>query len=151
MRTWSTANVSHQRRCANGRSMLTARTSTPESFPTSSLKRFVWASQTGVSSEGTTLMMRTLPPVSRSVTGLSVVSTTVKLGAFSPGLISGPISVNGLPLRVTAPVRSMCDPPLPEKSLFYQVGQFFRFGNGQPARVILAHVGSGVPVHLVHL
>src|ERR1035438_6982294 len=87
----------HQRFWANGRSMLTVMMSTPGSLAASSLKRLVWASQTGVSSEGITLMMRTRLPVSFRATVLSPPSTRLKSGAASPTFSSGPTSVLGLP------------------------------------------------------
>ena len=57
--TLSTAKASQYRFCANGRSMLIVKIFTFGSFPASVLKRFVCISQTGVSSEGSTLKMRT--------------------------------------------------------------------------------------------
>ena len=50
------------------------------------LKRFVWISHTGVSSEGITLKIRTPPPVCESDTGCRPSSTTSKSGAFFAGL-----------------------------------------------------------------
>src|SRR6185312_12930241 len=70
------------------------------SSPAASSKRLVCASHTGVSSEGTTLKMRILLPVSFSVTGCRFGSTTSKSGAVSPAFSSGPASVRELPLKV---------------------------------------------------
>src|SRR5215468_2036929 len=64
--------------------MLTVMMSTPGRLAAASLKCLVCASQTGVSSDGITLMMRTALPVSFRVTVLSPPSTRVKSGARSP-------------------------------------------------------------------
>src|SRR5437016_1078803 len=90
--------------------MLTVMMSTLGSLAASSLKRLVCASQTGVSSDGTTLMIRTLRPVSASVTSFRPLSTSLKSGAFSPGFNAGPINVNGLPFSVVAPGLSIFPP-----------------------------------------
>src|SRR5260370_41718588 len=92
--------------------MLTVRISTPGSLAASSLKRLVCASQTGVSSDGTTLKIRTWWPVASSVTGFRLSSTTSKSGPLSPAFSSGPSSVMGLPLKVVAPALSFTSPVL---------------------------------------
>src|SRR5690348_17400514 len=102
-----------QRDCANGRSMLTVTSSTlaasAGSFSTSS---WVCASHTGVSSEGTTLMMRTLPLASAMLTGARPAPVSVAAGIGSPTLIAFPLNGSGLPLNVTACPSPGCTLPL---------------------------------------
>src|SRR5215472_1735259 len=87
--------------------MLTVQTSTwSPSLEASSLNRRVSLSQTGVSSDGTALKIKTLPLASLSLTVCRALSTTEKSGAACPGLISGPDRVTGPPLKVTTPVLS---------------------------------------------
>src|SRR5579862_8353341 len=130
--------------------MLMVKISTLGILAASSLKRLVCASHTGVSSDGTTLMMRTELPVSFKVTGFNPLSTTLKSGAVSPALSSGPISVRGLPLMVVAPGLSIVPPNFWVKCLLYQLGQLGRLGNRKLTGVIPANVGAGVAVHHLH-
>src|SRR5438270_2528665 len=102
--TLSTPKFPHQRFWAKGKSMLMEKIFTPGSPPASLSKRRVWASHTGVSSDGTTLKMRTESPVWAKFTFRSEESTTSKSGALSPGFNSGPASGRGLPLRVVVRV-----------------------------------------------
>src|SRR2546422_691715 len=76
------------------------------SLPASWLNRRVSLSHTGVSSDGTELRMSPLPFASLRRTAWRLVSTAVKSGAGCPGLISGPTTVRGVPLKVTTPLRS---------------------------------------------
>src|SRR5579871_6113205 len=102
---------------AKGRSAVTVSTSTEEGrLATSLLKRWVWVEQTAVSSEGATERMRVLPLKLSRETSPRLLVKTLKLGALSPTLMSGPRRVKGPPLKVTTPLRScMC---LSLKSLF---------------------------------
>src|SRR6185437_14160008 len=87
--------------------MLTVHTSTPPpSLPASVLNLRVSVSHTGVSSEGTAVSTMTLPRAWLSLTGWRLLSTAVKSGASLPALTSGPPSVIGLPLNITAPALS---------------------------------------------
>src|SRR5690606_11004184 len=90
----------HQRTCANGKSTLTVNTLTFSKPAASSLKRRVCASHTPVSSEGTTLIKRTEPFESASVTGDKSFAKTVNSGALSPTFTSFPNKVTGLFLNV---------------------------------------------------
>jgi hypothetical protein len=93
---------------ANGRSIETFRTTTSSpTFVAASLNRRSCASQTGVSSDGVTLMTTVFPAKSASVFGARPLSRTVKSGALSPTLMAGPTRVRGFPANVTTPVRSM--------------------------------------------
>src|ERR1022692_1515399 len=76
----STPKAPHQRFCAKGRSMLTVKISTLGILAASSLNRLVCASHTGVSSEGTTLKIRTWSPVAARVTGDHAEDTHVVSG-----------------------------------------------------------------------
>ena len=71
------------------------------------MNRRVSASQTGVSSDGIVLRMRTLPAVSASVTGFMSFPSSVRSGALSPTFNSWPTRVSGLPFIVVAPLRSI--------------------------------------------
>src|SRR5262245_202714 len=90
-----------KRAWANGRSMLTVSTATlAGSRAASSLKRFVCASHTGVSREGTTLSTSVLPAKSCSVTSRRPSGPrwwSLKSGARSPAWSSGPATGRGLP------------------------------------------------------
>src|SRR5579885_701045 len=69
-RDLSTPAAPHHRACANGKSIEMLRICTsPGSFAASWLKRRVSASHTGVSSEGTVVMILTLPLNCSSVAG----------------------------------------------------------------------------------
>src|SRR5262245_33425484 len=72
--------------------------------------------QTGVSSDGTVAMIRTLPAVSASDTLALPAPTTLSSGAASPGFSSAPITVNGFPRRLAAPWRSTAMAVLPNLS-----------------------------------
>src|SRR3990172_4087245 len=107
--------VLQKRFWANGRSILIVRISRlPGSLAASSLKRRVCWSQTGVSKEGTTLISRAFPLEFSRVIGERSLATTVKLGALSPTLISGPTRVSEFPLKVMTPLLSwaMIVPPV---------------------------------------
>ncbi len=93
---------------AKGRSRLIVKATTlSPSELTSSENFLVWMLQTGVSSEGTTLKRRTLPPESLSEMEPRLVSTQVKSGAGSPAWSLGPTRSIGLPFIVTSPLRGM--------------------------------------------
>src|SRR5262245_20468475 len=81
--------------------MLTVSTATlPGSRAASSLKRFVWASHTGVSSDGTTLSTSVLPAKSRRLTSRRPSGPrwcNLKSGARSPTRSSGPATGRGVP------------------------------------------------------
>ena len=96
----------------------------------SSLKRRVCWSQTGVSKEGTTLISRAFPRELSNVTGERSLAITTKLGALSPTLISGPISVSEFPLKVMTPLLSwdMIVPPM--------FGRFVHCGSEKRCRAI---------------
>ncbi len=100
----------HQRFCAKGRSheIVKITTSSPNAVA-SSLKRRVCASHTPVSIEGTTLIKTVLPSKSDKCFYVKSVDNTVKSGALSPTLISGPTNVTGLLINVTCTIST---PPL---------------------------------------
>src|SRR6185312_10509611 len=80
--------------------MLMVKMRIPGSFAASSSKRFVCASHTGVSSDGTTLNIRTPPPVFAKFTGCKAASTTSKSGATSPTLSAEPASGTDFPPNI---------------------------------------------------
>src|SRR5690554_3815149 len=84
--------------------MLIVNTFTFPSRSASSLKRFVWASQTPVSSEGTTLIIFG-PSKSDKDFGDKSLANTVKSGALSPTFNSSPTSTFGAPLNVILAMR----------------------------------------------
>ena len=86
--------------------MLTVKMSTSFNFAASSSNRFVCASQTGVSRDGTTLKMRTFFPVVPERDRLQRAVHRLKVRRRIPGLDSGPTSVKGLPFKVVAAERS---------------------------------------------
>ena len=96
---------------ANGRSRLTVMALTLSPRPDScSLNFLVCVWQTGVSSEGTTLINVGLPFRSAGVTVTSAPFSklcSLKSGAFCPTATALPARVMGLPLNVTAPERDM--------------------------------------------
>ena len=91
--------AAHHRFCAKGKSLLIVHTSmSSPRLVASSLNRLVSVSHTGVSSDGTELSITTFPLALFKLTGWRPVSSATKSGASSPGLISGPPRVIGVPL-----------------------------------------------------
>ena len=76
--------------------MLIVKIRMPGNFAASSSKRLVCASHTGVSRDGTTLNIRTPPPVFDKFIGCKLASTTSKSGAGSPTLSAEPASPKDL-------------------------------------------------------
>ena len=84
-----------QRVCAKGRSMLTVTISTSRERGSFSESSWVCASHVGVSSDGTTLMMRTLPVGSAMFTGARFPPVSVEAGSGWPTLIGLPAKRQG--------------------------------------------------------
>ena len=101
------SSAPQKRFIANGRSRLTVRALILSPIAASRvLKVFVCTWQTGVSSDGTTLMIVGLPATSALVMcciPLGPKQVRSNAGAAEPTLISSPARVSGLPLNVTAP------------------------------------------------